>query len=108
MDEKPITREEHNEFRKRLEEANNRQNARIEALEENMNKIVLQQMGSLTTSIEKLILKVDNMTKEHEQQSKRLEIIEGRDGEMWRKVTGYIITAVIGIVVGFVFTRIGM
>ena len=49
-----------------------------------------------------------HMAKEQEKQGKRLETLEKRDGEMWRKVVGYIITAVIGVVVGFVFTQIGM
>ncbi len=48
------------------------------------------------------------MVKEMEQQSDRLKILEDRDGEMWRKVTGYFITAVIGVVVGYIFTQIGM
>lgn len=42
------------------------------------------------------------------QQSGRLEVLERRDGEMWRKVSGYILAAVIGIVLGFVFNQIGL
>ena len=42
------------------------------------------------------------------ERKKKLEKLEGRDGELWRKVTGYVITAVIGIVLGFVFRHIGM
>lgn len=41
-------------------------------------------------------------------QGKRLVSLESKDGEMWRKVVGYVITAVIGIVLGFAFTQIGM
>jgi len=33
--------------------------------------------------------------------------LEARDGEKWRQVTGYIITAVISIVLGFVFAHLG-
>lgn len=33
---------------------------------------------------------------------------ESKDGEMWRKVVGYVITTIIGIAVGFMFTQIGM
>lgn len=36
------------------------------------------------------------------------EISREEHGEMWRKVTGYVATAVIGIVVGFIFTQIGL
>lgn len=37
-----------------------------------------------------------------------MEVLESRDGEMWRKVVGYIITAVVGIIIGFIFTQFGM
>lgn len=98
-----ISREEHEEFSRRMEEHNKRQDRRIELLEENT-----KQIGSLTVSVEKLAQSIETMVKEQEQQGKRLETLEGRDGEMWRKVTGYIVTAVVGILIGFVFTQIGM
>ncbi len=101
--ETPITRAEHEEFRRRLEEENQRQDKRISLLEGSV-----RELGALTTSVEKLALSIENMVKEQEKQGKRLEVLEGRDGEMWRKVVGYVITAVIGIVVGAVFSKIGI
>lgn len=98
-----VTRAEHEEFRMRLDAENNRQNKRIDLLEKNE-----QQIQSLATSVEKLALNMENMLKEQERQGERLEALESRDGEMWRKVTGYVITAVIGIVVGYIFTQFGM
>lgn len=98
-----ITRAEHEEFRRRLEEQNQRQDKRISLLEENVREI-----GALTTSVEKLAISIESMAKEQGRQGERLEILEGRDGEMWRKVVGYIVTAVVGILLGFVFTRIGI
>lgn len=98
-----ISRAEHEEFRKRMEEENHRQNKRIELLEENV-----RQIGALTTSVEKLATSMSSMVKEQEKQGERLEALEGRDGEMWRKVVGYIATAVVGIVLGFIFTQVGM
>lgn len=99
----PISRAEHEEFRRRMDEENARQDKRISLLEENA-----KQIGSLTISVEKLAQSIELMVKEQEKQGKRLEVIENRDGEMWRKVVGYIITAVVGIVLGFVFTQVGM
>lgn len=98
-----VTKEVHEEFAKRMEEANHRQNERIKLLEENV-----RQIGSLTTSVEKLASNMESMVKEQEKQGTRLEALESRDGEMWRKVVGYVITAVIGIAIGFIFTQIGM
>ena len=61
----PITRAEHEEFRRRLEEENRRQD-------------------------------------------KRIELLESRDGELWRKVVSYAVTAIVGIVIGFVAKQLGM
>ena len=94
---------EHEEFAKRQDAENRRQNKRIDELEENV-----RQLGALTTSVEKLASSMESMLKEQEKQGERLEVLEGRDGEMWRKVTGHIITAIIGIAVGYIFTQIGM
>lgn len=99
----PITRAEHEEFRKRLEEENRRQDKRIELLEDNV-----REMSALTTSVEKLAVSVQSMVKEQEKQGQRLETLEGRDGEMWRKVVGYIATAIVSVVLGFIFAQIGL
>jgi len=50
---------------------------------------------------------MENMQKEQQEQGSRLEKLESRDGEMWRKVVSYAVTAVVGILVGFIFTQIG-
>lgn len=99
----PITRAEHEEFRRRIEEENKRQDKRIEILEEKAKRI-----EGLNSSIEKLALNMENMLKEQLKQGKRLEVLEGRDGEMWRKVVSYAITAIVGIVIGFLFKQFGM
>ena len=88
---------------KRLEEENDRQNHRLNALEE-----TVKQVAAISTSVEKLALNMENMLKEQVSQGKRLETLEGRDGEMWRKVVGYVVTAVIGIIVGYLFKQLGM
>ncbi len=98
-----ISREEHEEFARRMEDEHKRINHRVGELEE-----TVRQIGALTASVEKLALSVESMAKTQTRQGERLEELEGRDGEMWRKVTGYVATAVIGIVVGFIFTQIGL
>lgn len=101
--ENPITREEHEEFRRRLEEENKRQDTRIGILEDSV-----RQIGALATSVEKLALSMQSMLKEQEKQGNRLEVLEGRDGEKWRKVMSYIATAIVGVVLGYLFKQIGM
>lgn len=99
----PISRAEHEEFRRRIEEENDRQNKRLEILEANIVRI-----EALNVSIEKLALNMESMLKEQVQQGKRLEVLESRDGERWRTVVSYVITAVIGVVIGFIFKQIGI
>ena len=98
----PITRAEHEEFRKRIEEENNRQNRRLELVEDNM-----RQIGALTTSVEKLAVNMEGMLREQEAQSGRLRTLEERDGEKWRKVMSFIVTGIVSAVVGFIFAQIG-
>ena len=98
-----ITRAEHGEFCKRMEAEDTRQNRRIGELEE-----TVRQIGTLTTSVEKLSMSIEAMVREMEQQGERLEALESRDGEMWRKAMAYLATAVIGAVVGYIFKQIGM
>lgn len=101
--ETPITRAEHEEFRRRMEAEHKRQDKRIELLEENTERL-----NSLNTSIEKLAVNMESMLKEQVQQGRRLEILENRDGEMWRRVIAYAVTAVVGIVIGYIFNNIGI
>ena len=99
----PITRAEHEEFRKRLEAEDGRLNARLKIVENDLKDI-----KDLTASVEKLAVNMENMMKVQERQNTRLEELESRDGEMWRKVTGHVITAVISLILGFVFSKIGL
>ena len=99
----PITRAEHEEFRRRMEEEHNRQNKRIELLEEQT-----EQFTDIAISVKELALSVKQMAETQKSQGEKLEKLEERDGEMWRKVVGYIVTAIVGIVIGFVFKQVGM
>ncbi|HIU48788.1 MAG TPA: hypothetical protein IAB04_05445 [Candidatus Avimonoglobus intestinipullorum] len=99
----PITRAEHEEFRRRLEEENRRQDKRIELLEENTKRI-----ETLNGAIGKLAANMEGMLKEQLRQGQRLELLESRDGELWRKVVSYAVTAIVGIVIGFVAKQLGM
>ena len=99
----PISRAEHEEFLRRMEEENNRQNKRIDTLEGNV-----RQIGTLATSVEKLAVNMESMLKEQEKQGKRLETLEKRDGEKWRKIVETVITVIISGVVGFLLAHFGI
>ena len=103
MSDSPIMRAEHEEFVRRMEEEHKRQNKRLDLLEKQT-----EQITHIAMSTKELAISVKQMAEEQREQGNRLEKLEGRDGEMWRKVVGYVITAVIGILIGFVFRQIGM
>ncbi len=99
----PISRAEHNEFVKRMEDEHHRLHRRIEVVEEKVEEI-----SALTASVSSLAKSVEQMCKEQAAQGKRLETLEGRDGEMWRKAGSYVLSAVISIIVGFALGKIGI
>lgn len=105
-----ISRTEHEEFRRsmdaenrRLEDENNRQNHRLDIIE-----TTIQQIAAITTSVEKLATNMENMLKEQVSQGKRLEILENRDGESWRKFVWCVFSGVIGIAIGYLFKQMGI
>lgn len=98
-----VGREEHTEFARRIQEEEHRQNRRIELLEESV-----KQNTELTLSVEKLANNMENMANEQMRQGKRLEALEGRDGDMWRTVVKYVLTTILGLVIGVVAMQIGL
>ncbi|MCC8066399.1 MAG: hypothetical protein LIO94_04775 [Clostridiales bacterium] len=106
----PVTRAEHEEFRRTV----NAEFAKMEAEDTRLSKRVSElesdnrQIQQLTVSVQKLTDNIENMRKLQEDEGKRLNAIEDRDGEMWRKVVSYTVTAVISIVLGFIFAQIGL
>ena len=98
-----ISREEHEEFCRRMEDEHKRINYRVADLED-----TVRQIGALTASVEKLALSVESMAKTQTKQGERLEELEGRDGKMWRKVSGYVLTTIVGAILTFVLMQIGI
>lgn len=103
MPEDAVTRREHDEFARRMDAEDKRQNQRINALEAEVGKAT-----NLLVSVEKLAANMETMLKEMERQGQRLTVLEERDGKMWRKVCTYIITTVLGLVIGAAFARFGV
>lgn len=99
----PMTLALHEEFARRMEDEHKRQNHRIDLLEKSV-----EENNKLLVSVERLAVSMETMQKEQANQGDRLEALEARDGEMWRKVVGHVITAVISIVIGFASAQIGM
>ena len=99
----PLSRAEHEEFAKRIDAENERQNQRLKLLEEQT-----KQVTDIAISVRELAQSVKQMAVTQKEQGAKLEKLEGMDGEKWRTVVGYVVTAVIGIMIGFIFKQLGM
>ena len=95
MDGNYITRQEHEEFARRQDAENERQNRRIQLLEDN-----LRQINALTVSVEKMAVNMENMLAEQKRQGERLEDLEKEPAETNRQIKIAVITSVIGTVAG--------
>ena len=98
-----VTRLEYEEHNKRMDDEHERTNARLKKLEEESKA-----NNKLLVSIEKMAINMENMQKEQSSQGKRLEVLESRDGKMWRKVSTHAVTVIIGLVIGYIFNQIGL
>lgn len=103
MNEDYISRLEHEEFVKRMQDEHVRLSKRITEVKE-----VTQQINDLAMSVQRLATNMENMLENQKEQEKRIDEMEERDGNLWRQTIGYIVTAVVGIVIGFIFKQIGM
>lgn len=103
MDNECVSLKVYEEHNKSMDAEHQRMNQRITALEKSH-----EENHKLLISVEKLALSMENMQKEQREQGERLDKLEDRDGDNWRKVSAYIVTTVIGIVVGYIFKQLGM
>ena len=92
MAEEYITRQEHEEFSKRLAETTRRHDKRLELLED-----CVKQNAALTVSVEKLALNMENMVNEQKEQGERLKALEEIPAKKWNNVTDKVIGAIMGV-----------
>lgn len=88
-----ITREEHNEFVRRMEDEHTRINHRLSETEEN-----LRQIGELTISVEKMAHSVETMAKEISSHGKKLEALEQEPANKVREAQRALLNAFYGAI----------
>lgn len=89
-----ITREFHDEYARRIDAENERQNRRISLLEENS-----QHINAMTVSIEKMAVNMENMLAEQKKQGERLEALEKEPADSYKQIKMVIITAIVTAVI---------
>lgn len=93
----------HEEYAKRMEAEHTRQNKRLSALEEKVEDI-----GSLTASVESLAKSIEQMAKAQEKQGKRLEVLEQKPSKRWETFVDKVVWAVCAAVIAYVLSSIGV
>ena len=103
MNDEYLRRHEHEAFAKGVDREQVRQNKRIADLE-----VTVRQINNLTLSVQKLAINMEHMLVNQTEQSKRLGELENRDGEKWRSISMYVLTVVVGAVLGFALQQVGI
>ena len=101
MSEQFVTLEVHNEFVKRIDAEDNRQNKRIEIIEAKQ-----AQISELVASVKVLAANVENIAKEINEQGNRLKEIEGIPKKRWETIVACIITGLLGAAISAVIAGI--
>jgi len=103
MAEEFVSIEVHNEFAKRIEAEDERQNKRLAKLED-----AVGQMTELTVSVKELASNMANMAKEQGKIGERLEAIENKPSQNWDKLMWTIAGALIAGIIGYLIASMGI
>ena len=85
-----VTKAVHDEFAKRIDEENDRQNKRLSILEQGQTQI-----NELVASVKVLAVNMESMAKEQAKQGAKLEEIESKPAKRWETIISCIITALV-------------
>ena len=96
-----VTRAVHEEFAKRIDEENDRQNHRLSVLETGQ-----AQINELVASVKVLAVNMESMSKELSKQGDRLAEIEGKPARRWETVIACIITGILGYIISMMMAGI--
>lgn len=91
----------HEEFAKRVEGENDRQNNRIAELE-----AAFKEINRLVISVEKMAVSLESMATEQKKQGERLTAIEERPAKRWDTVISGVISGIVGILIGLLSSGI--
>lgn len=93
-----VTKAVHDEFAKRIDEENDRQNKRISILEQGQ-----AQINELVSTVKVLAVNMENMAKEQAKQGERLKEIEGKPAKHWETLIACLITCIVTAAFAYFF-----
>ena len=86
-----LTKEVHDEFARRIEAEEARQNHRLTELES-----TIKQLNELTVAVKELATSMSSMQATLEKPGQRLEVIEKEPADNWKKAVWIIVAALVG------------
>ena len=87
----------------RVDDENVRQNHRLDRLEKNGALL-----NDLVVSVKELAMSVKQMQEELKRQGERLDRIEDEPAEKWKKLSWLVVTGLVGAVIGFLVSKLGL
>lgn len=83
---------------------------RMKRLEERIDKveIIQQEIRTLSISVERLSMAVQNMVDTQKDHGTRLDAIENKDAKMWQDVVKTVVTGIVGIIIGYALKQLGI
>ena len=91
-----VTKEVHDEFARRIDEENDRQNKRLSLLESGQTQI-----NELVATVKVLAVNMENMAKEQIKQGERLNEIEGKPAKRWETLISCVITCIVTAAIAY-------
>lgn len=83
---------------------------KIDAIDNRLVKVEssVEQLHALTVSVEKMAVSLEQMAKELEKQGAKLDEIEAEPAKKWKNAVWLICAGIIGAVLSYIFTHIGL
>lgn len=88
----------------------NENHGRIKSLENRMDKMEEQSqaINDLALSVKELAVNMNVMNEKQEDQNKRLSVLENKPAKRWELVVELVITTLVGALIGFLLSRLGL
>lgn len=84
----------------RVNDENQRQNKRLDKLEE-----ITEKINNLAESISKMAIVMEGVQKELEKHGKRLDVMEAEPAENWKHIVKTVITVLVSAAVTYLITK---
>ena len=98
-----ITRPEHEEFKKRLEDEESRQNRRLDAMETRVDKLI-----DMQASLAVMQAGIDSINASVKRIGEEVDEWKSEPADKWKKATWIVVTVVLTAAATFILSRLGV